>query len=295
METQEKKQVGERIKSIRLKQGLTQEEFGRKFEASKGNVATWEKGASLPNKNRLKNIAEFGNTTVEELLYGQHYDKFKISNLYFQSKEELKNLVVKKLDAFISIINKTSLTYNKSIMMIANTKIRYFEKLYNRIMLAYEIEYKAEENNIDVNKKLLIDISERIIYEIDSEIKSSGKEAIPFTTPINYLIILINDDIDSYYMLLDYIISVLENIGRQYKSILGFMLNTKISNLSTEINKYFLSDEAKDNLLMQITDINKIYIEPKAIIDTVDFEEYKYIQKSLKSIIAKINKDFRSW
>lgn len=65
-----KKLVGERIKNIRLQSGKTQEAFGNLFSASKGNVAMWEKGKSLPNAERLKEISNFGNITVNQLLYG---------------------------------------------------------------------------------------------------------------------------------------------------------------------------------------------------------------------------------
>lgn len=65
-----KKDVGNRIKSIRSSKGMTLEEFGKLFGASKGNVATWEKGSSLPNNERLFKIAELGEITVDELLYG---------------------------------------------------------------------------------------------------------------------------------------------------------------------------------------------------------------------------------
>lgn len=50
------------------------EEFGRRFNASKGNVATWEKNVSKPNVKRLKIIADDMNITVTELLNGSEKD-----------------------------------------------------------------------------------------------------------------------------------------------------------------------------------------------------------------------------
>lgn len=64
-------QIGFRIKNIRQTNGLTLEEFGKLFGASKGNVSLWEKGSSLPSNERIKKIAEYGNMSVEELLYGE--------------------------------------------------------------------------------------------------------------------------------------------------------------------------------------------------------------------------------
>lgn len=68
--TNDNNQVGQRIKDIRLEKGMTLEEFGKIFGATKGNVLTWENGKSLPNKERLKNIADLAGITVQKLLEG---------------------------------------------------------------------------------------------------------------------------------------------------------------------------------------------------------------------------------
>lgn len=61
-------QLGNRIKSIRLSLGETMEEFGARFNTSKGTVNNWEKGRNLPNKKSLLIIANLVNLTVEEFL-----------------------------------------------------------------------------------------------------------------------------------------------------------------------------------------------------------------------------------
>lgn len=66
-----KSSVGNRIQSIRKQKGLTLEEFGVFFDkADKSLVSKWEKGKALPNNHRLKLIAQFGEISVNELLYG---------------------------------------------------------------------------------------------------------------------------------------------------------------------------------------------------------------------------------
>lgn len=70
MKNVDKKAVGSRIKQIRLNKGYTLEAFGKLFGAKKGNVQQWEKGRSLPNKERLANISKIADMTVNELLYG---------------------------------------------------------------------------------------------------------------------------------------------------------------------------------------------------------------------------------
>ena len=70
-----KKEVGERIRFIRLNRGYTIQGFGDLFGASRGNVQAWEMGAYLPNKRRLQKIAQMANIGVTELLYGNNeYD-----------------------------------------------------------------------------------------------------------------------------------------------------------------------------------------------------------------------------
>ena len=56
------------IKKIRLNMGLTQEEFGKLFGASKGNVSVWEHGTSAPSPKRLKQMAEIAGVTVTDLM-----------------------------------------------------------------------------------------------------------------------------------------------------------------------------------------------------------------------------------
>lgn len=83
-----KKLVGKRIQAIRIEKGLTLDEFGKLIGASKSSISEWEsgkhlppaksiisrweKGAMLPNSSRLNKIAQLGNITVNELLYGNN-------------------------------------------------------------------------------------------------------------------------------------------------------------------------------------------------------------------------------
>lgn len=60
--------IGDKIRTIRLEKGMTLEEFGKMFGATKGNVLKWEQGKSSPNPERLKTIAKIADMTIEELL-----------------------------------------------------------------------------------------------------------------------------------------------------------------------------------------------------------------------------------
>lgn len=75
----DKEAVGARIKQIRMNKGYTLEAFGKLFGAKKGNVQQWEKGRSLPNKERITTISKIADMTVNELIYGS-IDEFIVNN-----------------------------------------------------------------------------------------------------------------------------------------------------------------------------------------------------------------------
>ncbi|UXR76766.1 MULTISPECIES: helix-turn-helix transcriptional regulator [unclassified Staphylococcus] len=84
----DKKEIGKRIREIRMSLGKTQEQFGDLFSASKGNVAMWEKGATLPNKKRLLEISQKANITLDELLFGDIFNYIYI-NINYDIVEDL--------------------------------------------------------------------------------------------------------------------------------------------------------------------------------------------------------------
>lgn len=71
--------LAKNIKKIRQSLGMSMEEFGKEFEtiAHKSLVSKWEKGLSKPNNERLKRIAELGDLSVNQLLYGDFLNKLE--------------------------------------------------------------------------------------------------------------------------------------------------------------------------------------------------------------------------
>ncbi|GGI39157.1 helix-turn-helix domain-containing protein [Mammaliicoccus stepanovicii] len=143
----DKKLVGERIKNIRLQSGKTQEIFGEIFSASKGNVAMWEKGKTLPNAERLKKISEFGNISVDQLLYGD----FLVM---------LENIAKEKING---ILRENGLDYDKDLydklMSTASGLIISFNErgsdsfdpnLFNRLLEHYlQLELDLGDRDLD--------------------------------------------------------------------------------------------------------------------------------------------------
>lgn len=62
--------LGQKIKELRMDKGLTMEEFGKLFDASKSIVSRWERDISVPNEKRLKHIAKLAGKSVSEFVYG---------------------------------------------------------------------------------------------------------------------------------------------------------------------------------------------------------------------------------
>lgn len=132
-----KKLVGERIKNIRLQSGKTQEAFGNLFSASKGNVAMWEKGKSLPNAERLKEISNFGNITVNQLLYGdfliqlEGIAKDKVNEIlqdnYLEDDKDLRDKLMSSASRLIiTFYERGSESFNSNLF---NQLLEYYLRL----------------------------------------------------------------------------------------------------------------------------------------------------------------------
>lgn len=94
--TIDKKLIGERIKNIRQQKGMTLEEFGKMFGASKSNVRSWEIGKNLPNPERLKTIAKIADISVDTLLYGKMKERIaKIVSLISKTNPKFNSIDVR--------------------------------------------------------------------------------------------------------------------------------------------------------------------------------------------------------
>lgn len=113
----DKKAVGQRIRNIRTDVlGVSMSKFAElvnnklNIDTTKsGTVSNWETGKNLPNNERIKVIADLGNITVNELLYGQQANFNKYQEYLL---EEMKiNLAPKNL-----IINSVSMIESEEVM-----------------------------------------------------------------------------------------------------------------------------------------------------------------------------------
>lgn len=131
-----KKQVGHRIKSIRQEKGMTLQEFGNLFNASRGNVSVWENGSSIPSNERLTQIAKIGNITVDELLYGSPREF--LDSLIWKSGIDFNQDI---FNEFYSQFEKTFINKNDIYTISEEEAVQRYQK--------FEKETK-EENKLDV-------------------------------------------------------------------------------------------------------------------------------------------------
>ena len=137
MNETQKRLVGKRISQIRDKHDITLEEFGKVIDnANKSNVSKWEKGEVLPNRKRLKMIAEFGDTTLEYLLTGKEMRDlegnlmpkgFRLFDYEFvgHHSQKLKDSPVRVVYSFLCLSDGETLYYcgMRSFIMLGNIDV----------------------------------------------------------------------------------------------------------------------------------------------------------------------------
>lgn len=96
-----KKAFGEKLKRIRNKRKLTQEQLAEIIEISPKNLSKIEVGASFVSSETLEKILTALNITAEELF----------ANDYIKSTEELINDIYKKIDSIKKNQQKLEITY----------------------------------------------------------------------------------------------------------------------------------------------------------------------------------------
>ncbi|WP_436942086.1 helix-turn-helix domain-containing protein [Staphylococcus xylosus] len=109
-------ELAKNIKKIRQSLGMSMEEFGKIFDtvAHKSLVSKWEKGLSQPNNERLKKIAEIGNTTVNEILYGYNKEYQMVMDSVYKNmlKENEKETHIGKALRFPDTTKRKELLKN---------------------------------------------------------------------------------------------------------------------------------------------------------------------------------------
>lgn len=123
----DKIRVGERIFKIRNALNLTLEQFGKErgISAERSNVSKWERGITLPNRGRLEIIAKKGNTSVDELLYG-----------------DIKEFITNNFGEFLKEVTKPEYINDRFTKNdLDNLKSLFFDKYNNVEDKGFDINY----------------------------------------------------------------------------------------------------------------------------------------------------------
>ena len=101
--------LAEKISEERKKNGWSQEELAEKLSVSRQSVSKWESGQSVPDLNRILELARiFGVTTdyllKDEIEEAENVDGFKST----ESSKKLRKVTMEEADEFLRIKTKTS-------------------------------------------------------------------------------------------------------------------------------------------------------------------------------------------
>lgn len=256
-----KKNVGSRIFNIRKKMNLTLEDWGKLFNASKGNALLWEQGSSLPNRSRLEKIAKIGNITINELLYGS-IKEFIIEN----SENIIKNKYGQILFNLLTLNNIYVYCAYRDVSIndinsLENSIIQGFENYLEEI-------YNKNQKRIFFLKKNYAEASQRFemllrngllnntIINGESIIDSQNMEALEKLSDFNTFLNAFNDKIFSYenseslLSELFYIVEDNSNGFKGYYQQVNF-LNIPIDYLYYISNVYNINECDYDNLFSE--------------------------------------------
>lgn len=88
--------IGERITALRKERGISQAELAKRMDISRQAVSKWENGSSVPDTERLIQLAEILGTEVEYLATGVHPEPGSVVLNVVQTLERVEEKVVVK-------------------------------------------------------------------------------------------------------------------------------------------------------------------------------------------------------
>ena len=283
----DKEAVGARIKQIRMNKGYTLEAFGKLFGAKKGNVQQWEKGRSLPNKERLTTISKIADMTVNELIYGsidefiennlelfiKNYKypfphTFKIFNLLYETKlsirasQELHNseITINDLETVIKCFYSTlDFIVHHDIYIHIQDNLYLLKKYFTntREYLFNNINRIMELREFAINNAKIDDFELKKFPEVNSKL-IQDKEIVKFSEAIyiNFIDIAENSNIEKiiYFPLFFEVIEKLrlgnnEILYKKISSIIDDSLSKIIQ--ATEVDK----EIEKHNLINKLISV----------------------------------------
>lgn len=153
----ERREIGDRLKDLRIRKGLTMEEMANKVGAfGRSVVSNWEKGKTTPKHKFMEAYANFFQVPIEWIKYGD-YDSFIKTCIseYAEviSGEEMPLIELKQGIIIINLFNDSA--YNRAYESL----LPYTDK----------IKEVAEEKNIGYDFKKMIDLIADVVSSTNIE------------------------------------------------------------------------------------------------------------------------------
>lgn len=299
-----KRNVGLRIRQIRNNLNLTLEEFGKifssnlnnKLNAGKSNVSTWERGDSLPNKQRLEIIAEKGNITVNKLLYGsineflENNTNILIENSDYPYPSSFKSFNIK--DGVIDYIEMLKFTENRIVAIDDIDEVVEVFYVYFNENIIYEVSNTIDEiiKLSETNKSEVVAVLRDFFFNkgnifdtLHDDKKSLKNEFYVHASDYNKFIeFLKSDDFKNKIKFYPLLTELMELI---YKEIDGYFLTIK-STLNTFSLKEILNynNEGNENDFFPILN----YTAGKDY-TLIELKENKYKITGFRNVIGIYN------
>ncbi|MFR2197023.1 MAG: helix-turn-helix domain-containing protein [Clostridia bacterium] len=145
------KKFGDFIKKLRKEKQLTQKELGEKLNITDKAISKWERGLSFPDIAVLKDLSEFFEIDISELLNGERGKKqeIDIEKAIKEAIENYKNIEEKKKEKVQKVKKRIGVI---SIIIFVFALI---------LQIVYLIIFKRH------NYEYVIDALEYIINQID--------------------------------------------------------------------------------------------------------------------------------
>ena len=106
----------EKLKMLRKEKNITQEEFAKALEVTKGAVAMWETDKRTPEVDTLKKIADYFQVSVDYLIGNKYENAIEELNSkgFFRLKKGLEPYDISESDAeFLLSVYKAYIESNK--------------------------------------------------------------------------------------------------------------------------------------------------------------------------------------
>lgn len=152
--------VGERIRAVRTKLDLSMKEFADLIGSKKSTVNSWERGLALPKREMLTIISEVGNTSVNELLFGdiEEYVHLILKNYFpdvLLSRDEKKDvystsvvLSDSDIQNIVNEVKKSNFSYDDEVKFISLIR-NYLDSVNKEKQLGHMLEIYEYERNLN--------------------------------------------------------------------------------------------------------------------------------------------------